>query len=114
MVRTWQEAQDAIDLIQRDVQWLAAEPSERLAFDDDTHIVTLDGTPHHVANPKAYAVYQAIVERDDATITKGGIQARVKGVAGQKTIPNLIDALPRPVRQTVKQDTTGFWHELPA
>jgi hypothetical protein len=90
------------------------EPKQRLVFDDHTHTVTLDGTPHKVDDPKAYAVYKAICRRGDApTITKAQIRVQVKGVGGQKTIPNLIDTLPLALHQTVKRNTNGYWHELP-
>jgi hypothetical protein len=87
--------------------------TDRLRFDPSTHTVTLDGTRHAVVDPKAYEVYRAIVERNAATITKTGIGAKVKGVTGQKTIPNLIKTLPWALRQTVKVSTRGYWHELP-
>jgi hypothetical protein len=88
------------------------EPA-RLAFDDDTFTVTLDGTPHRVDNPKTYAVYKAIVTRETATITKAAIRGKVTGVKGQKTIPGLIEGLPRALRKTVRRSTKGYWHELP-
>jgi hypothetical protein len=88
-------------------------PETRLAFDDATLTVALDGTRHRVEDPRAYAVYKAIAKRDAPTITKIGIQAKVRGVKGQKTIPGLIDALPPALRQTVNRDTTGYWIVLP-
>jgi hypothetical protein len=88
-------------------------PGKRLTFDDDTHTVTLDGTAHRIDNPKAYAVYKAIVQRETPTIRKAEISDKVKGVSGKKTIPSLIDTLPPALRKTVKRDTTGYWHELP-
>jgi hypothetical protein len=90
----------------------AAGPPQRLAFDDDTHTVTLDGTPYEIADPQAYAVYKAIVGRDGCTITKAQIRARVKGVEGQKTISRLIKTLPLALQQTVKRSTKGYWHEF--
>jgi hypothetical protein len=88
-------------------------PAPRLVFDDTTHTVTLDGEGHHVANPKAYAVYKAIAGRDTTTITKAKIRGKVTGVNEEKTIPNLIKKLPRVLRNTVKVSNNGYWHELP-
>jgi hypothetical protein len=85
----------------------------RLAFDDETLTVTLDGRKHKVDDPKAYHVYKAIARRDTSAITKTQVQSKVKGVAGQKTIPALIKSLPLALKQTVKVDTRGYWHELP-
>jgi hypothetical protein len=88
-------------------------PETRLSFDDDTLTVTLDGTPHKVEDPKAYEVFKVIVGRESATITKMVIRSRVRGVSGQKTIPNLLKTLPRTLRNTVRVSTRGYWHQLP-
>jgi hypothetical protein len=112
------QAQTALDTI-RDAAAtiLAGAPPpqlDRLTFDDDTLTVTLDGTRYKVDNPKAYEVYKVIVRRDDnSPITKPKIRAKVKQVAGQKTIPNLLDTLPPALRRTVRVDTRGYWRELP-
>jgi hypothetical protein len=92
----------------------AEAEARRLAFDDDTHTVTLDGVPHKVSDPKAYEVYKTICRRDGATITKREIGGKVKRVAGAKAIPKLIAALPAAVRRTVRSGPAGYWHDLPA
>lgn len=74
----------------------------RTSFDDDTRTVTLDGARFEVEDPKGYAVYRAIVERPNAFATKAEIGRAVKGVAGQKTIPRLVRALPEALRRTVR------------
>jgi hypothetical protein len=85
----------------------------RVTLDDDSLTVTLDGTPYKVPDPAAYAVYKAILQRDRPRITKAGIRGKVKGVKGQKTIPRLIETLPKALQDTVRWNTHGFWHELP-
>jgi hypothetical protein len=81
---------------------LAAPP--RLVFDDAAHTVTLDGVPHQVQEPKAYAVYKVIAQppADMPYIPKAKIRSLVRGVAGQKTIPRLIKTLPNSLRTTVR------------
>jgi hypothetical protein len=90
----------------------AASPPERLVFDDHTHTVTLDGKEYHIANPKAYAVYKAIVQRADATITKRDIRGKVQGVAGKRTVPSLLKTLPPALRKTIRCGPTGYCHVL--
>jgi hypothetical protein len=85
----------------------------RLTLDDLALAVTLNGVKHRVADPRAYAVYKAIAEKDAPTITKNRIRTKVKGVRGQKTIPRLIASLPPALQQTVKWDTNGYWIVLP-
>jgi hypothetical protein len=94
----------------------AAEPrqEQRIAFDDHALTVTLDGVPYKIDNPYAYAIYKAVVCRQAATITRKNIRTAVKGVAGDKTIPRLIDTLPDALRRTVRSSTKGYWHELSA
>jgi hypothetical protein len=97
----------------QDLERLAVDPPARLAFDDDTLTVTLDGTPHRVLEPRAYAVYKAIVRRQGPTITKAEIRAKIKGLSGQKTIPGLIKILPEPLRKTVSNCNKGYHTVLP-
>jgi hypothetical protein len=90
--------------------------AQRLLFDDVNHTITLDGVSHHVAEPKAYSVYKAIAQRpaNMAYITKKNIRLGIKGVAGQKTIPNLIKTLPHSLRKTVRPcPSRGYCIELP-
>jgi hypothetical protein len=102
-----------IDEMVETLRVLNPNRDERLTFDDNTLTVTLDGTPHRIKDPKAYAVFKTICARDTSTITKMQIRVRVKGVAGRKTIPHLIGTLPPTLQQTVKVGTRGYWTELP-
>jgi hypothetical protein len=85
----------------------------RLAFDDHTFTVFLDGTPYLVADPKAYEVYQTIASCAPRTITRAGIQGKVKATRGKKTVRGLIDTLPPPLRDTVKSGSHGYHIVLP-
>src|SRR5262249_18772950 len=96
-----------------DAALAAPPPSGRLTFDDARLVVTLDGTPHRVDDPRAYAVYKAIAQRTTPTITKAAIQEQEPGIKGRKTVYQLAKKLPEPLYETVHWDTTGYWHTLP-
>jgi hypothetical protein len=86
--------------------------SERLHFDSPTQTITLDGFPHHIDDPKAFAVYKAIADACPLPITKRKIQGQVPGCRGVKTIPLLLARLPRPLKDTVRSGVNGYWLDL--
>jgi hypothetical protein len=86
--------------------------SKRLILDPETLTATLDGIPHKVNNPKAFAVYQVIVEAGPQPVTKGDIRLRVKGVRGVKKIPQLLMSLPAALEQTVSSSVNGYYIDL--
>jgi hypothetical protein len=88
-------------------------PPGRLVFDSETHTVTLDGRRYGIDDPKAFGVYKVIVDRDTPCITKARIREKVLGVKGDKTIPRLIQNLPRQLRSTVRATTNGYSIRLP-
>ncbi len=87
----------------------------RLSFDPETMTITLDGKHYRIDDPKVFAVYRAIADRGpDATwIIKADIARKVRAVAGSKTIPCLLNKLPRELRTTVKTSTRGYALHLP-
>jgi hypothetical protein len=93
---------------------VATEPAghDRLRFDDLTQTVWLDGAPHAVADPKAYAVYLAIAADCPQPITKARLQAKVRGCSGEKKIPALLTGLPDALSQTIHVGTNGYWLNL--
>ena len=89
----------------------AAQP-ERLCFDYLTQTVTLDGTPHKIEDPKAFAVYQAIADACPQPVTKAAIQGRVPGCRGEKKVPGLLKSLPTLLQDTVRSGPNGYWLDL--
>jgi hypothetical protein len=88
------------------------QEKERLGFDPLTQTITLDGTPYDIADPKAFAVYQAIACACPTPLTKSAIQKLVTGCRGDKKIRRLLDGLPKPLRVTVRSGSNGYWLNL--
>jgi hypothetical protein len=88
------------------------KPPERLSFDHQTQTVTLDGVPHKVADPKAFAVYSVIANACPQPVTQAVIRSKVKGCRGDKKVRQLIDSLPGPLRATVSSGPNGYWLDL--
>jgi len=59
------------------------QPPERLHLDLQTQRVTLDGTPHLVDDPKAFAVYEAIVKACPEPHTQLDSAGKVRGCKGE-------------------------------
>jgi hypothetical protein len=89
-----------------------AAPKDRLHCDPLTQTVTLDATTYPIADPKAFAVYQAIVEFCPLPLTKADLQQRIPGCKGDKKIRHLLASLPQPVRETVQTGSNGYWLQL--
>jgi hypothetical protein len=85
---------------------------ERLRHDPQTQTITLDGTPYEIADPKAYAVHQAIARACPTPLTKSEIQKLVHGCRGDKKIPRLLQGLPQQLRDTVRGSQNGYWLNL--
>jgi hypothetical protein len=86
----------------------------RLAFDDNTLTVTLDGRSSPISDPQAYRVYKTIADYGSpGPITKASIATRVPGTRGRKTIPKLLKSLPSHLKKTVHTTTRGFSLKLP-
>jgi hypothetical protein len=86
----------------------------RLQFDDASLTVRIDGgAPIRAKNPRAYQIFKAIAQASPDVINRIDIRQAVCGTKGDKTIRHLIDGLPRPLRDAVESDTTGFWLRLP-
>jgi hypothetical protein len=94
-----------------------AEPEPRpasapgVACDVDTQTVTLDGAAYKVTDPKAFALYRAIVDNRPQPLTRAQLRQRVRGCGGKKTVRNALDRLPPEVRATVKSGPGGFWFD---
>lgn len=85
----------------------------RLRIELATGTVTLDGKQYGVDDPKVIQVFQAICDAGGAWIAKPKIRTRVPGVNGQKTIPNLLDKLPRVLDRLVTRSNKGYCITLP-
>jgi hypothetical protein len=90
----------------------AVSEGDRLRYDRQTQIITLDGTPHKIEDPKAFAVYKAIADKCPEPLTKAMIQDRVTGCRGDKKIPHLLDSLPEELRKTISSGPNGYWLKL--
>jgi hypothetical protein len=88
------------------------QPEERVRFDKETHTVYLDEVPHKVEDPKAFAVYQAIVHACPHPLTKDQIRSKVRGCSGNNKIPSLLNNLPAPLSATVCSGPNGYWFDL--
>jgi hypothetical protein len=91
----------------------SGQSSPRLLFDQETLTITLDGQPYQLDDPRAFSLYRAISEASPDLITRPAIRLAVKGLQGDKTIPNKINSLPEALRDTVESDTRGYWIVLP-
>jgi hypothetical protein len=90
----------------------AAPGKERLHFDPQTQTITLDGTPHKIMDPKAFAVYKAIASSCPEPVTKATLQDRVAGCRGDKKIRQLLNGLPKQLLDTVPSGPNGYWLHL--
>jgi hypothetical protein len=86
---------------------------DRLVLDDLTQTVALDGEDYPVGDPKTYLLYKAIATLGGAPITRASLRRSDKHFRGDKTIPNLLDRLPPPLRRTIRSGTPGYWLRLP-
>jgi hypothetical protein len=86
----------------------------RVSFDVDTQTVTLDGVPHKVENPKAFALYVEILKNRPQPLTKATLQTKVKGCSGIKTIPRLLKELPERLYKTIVTNNNGFHFDADA
>src|SRR5262249_43437570 len=91
-------------VLERD--YAAANPKDRLLFDQDTWTITLDGKEYSIKDPKAFQVYRVIYEAGPTTKSK--IQSQVPGTKGDKTIPNLLGNLPAALKNTIENGTWGY------
>jgi hypothetical protein len=85
-----------------------------LQFDTATQTVTLDGTVHDIADPKAFAVYKAIAKACPLPLTRTALQAQVAGCRGDKKIRHLLRQLPQQLGGTVHSGPNGYWLKLTA
>jgi hypothetical protein len=85
----------------------------RLRIDLQTLSVVLDGTRIRVTNPKALSLYKALADSLGQPLIRAELRVNVKGVRGDKTIRNLLNALPPRLRKTVKSGPEGYWIMLP-
>lgn len=83
----------------------------RLLFEQDTWTITFDGMPLNIEKPKAFLIFRAIYECPH--ITRDKLRAKVSGIRGDKTIPNMIESLPQQLRSTIRSDNSGYWVSLP-
>ena len=88
--------------------------AERLQFDETTITIWFDGKPHHVDNPKSFALYRHLAEQAGTPITKQTLRAKDHQFRGDKTVPNARNALPKTLQKTVRSSRAGYWLHLPA
>jgi hypothetical protein len=96
----------------RDGTDVAGWGRKRLQFDALTQTIALDGTHHRIADPKAFAVYEAIANACPMPLTKATIRNQVTGCRGDKKIPQLMKVLPKQLRETVQSGPSGYWLKL--
>jgi hypothetical protein len=82
-----------------------------IAFDPETHTVILDNVHHKVDDPKAFAVYKAIVDNRPQPLTRIQLGDKVPGCKGGRTVRNLLDKLPVALRNTVRSGPPGYWFD---
>jgi hypothetical protein len=85
---------------------------DRLHFDPQTQTITLDGTPYKIADPKAFDVYKEIANSCPVPLTQAKLQERVAGCRGDKKIRQLLNGLPKQLRDTVPSGPNGYWLDL--
>jgi hypothetical protein len=85
----------------------------RLSFDETTHTIHLDGKSYSIAEPKAFALYMRLAAQKGAPITRQQLRSSDLRFRGDKTVPRLRDKLPRPLRNTVRSNNSGYWLQLP-
>src|SRR5262249_48130739 len=91
----------------------ATPPAPRLAFDDATFTVTLDGTPYAIGDPKTYRLYKANARARQPPETDAPLRKQVPGLNGRHAVPRRLKDLPGAVRATVHTSTAGHWLQLP-
>jgi hypothetical protein len=84
---------------------------DRIQCDPETQTVTLGGTDHKVDEPRAFALYKAIVDNCPQPLTRADLRSRVKACKGEKTIRKLLDLLPLALRKTVRSGPHGYWFD---
>jgi hypothetical protein len=78
------------------------------------HPIHLDGESHEIKQPRAFQLFQGIYENREP-ITRKELRDKIKGLQGDKTIPNLLKTLPKPLQEIVKSGTRlGYWIVLPS
>jgi hypothetical protein len=107
---------DVHRLVDAIAQW--AEPvadrhlGDRLGFDDQTHMVTFDGSAIPVKDPDAYTLYKAIAGRGGAVVTEKELND-IPGLRGKRN-DRLLDRLPSALRDTIQtRPGRGKWLHVP-
>jgi hypothetical protein len=93
------------------VESTSSQPKPRLTFDQSTWSITMDGLSFENLKPKAFLIYKAVSENPN--ITRQKLRSTIRGIKGDKTIPNALATLPDDLKQTVESDNSGYWIRLP-